>query len=489
MTCAVATGRRRARRLLVVGAVASLAAAFVAPGARAQEDEPVTLPDSFVGFASASALDVQLLTPALLPVENLFAFRVAEGRGSYEPSNQESRASLLFPGEGLVKGPGLACDQFRANVPPEGEPLFGPLVRTCAGYAFPLAVYADSLQGEGSTEGAVALGTAGDPISLEATGARARAGIEATTTDSQVSDLRIVGAPGLGSLDALLQAAGEAPTDSTLVAADGMTSTTDQRIVDDALVVVSRATVTGLRLLGGLVQVGSIVSTSTLRSAPGAEPELDSTVALSGVTVAGTPAQVTEDGLVVAGGPSGPLDQQLANRAAEALAEAGLRLTLLPTEQGELQGVPFATAGGVLIELSAPIEGLPPVPGPLGDIDMNGRYGVRVLAGVTGARGFAEDFDAAAPARGGSSPGVAGGALGPTGPGSLGGSPGAAPGGATAPPSAAAPDAPAAPSPVRALADVLADRLGFLYLSFTLSVLALCVAPRLTLPSRLPSGR
>jgi len=38
------------------------------------------------------------------------------------------------------------------------------------------------------------------------------------------------------------------------------------------------------------------------------------------------------------------------------------------------------------------------------------------------------------------------------------------------------------------LADLFADRMAFLYLSFTLTALALCLAPKLTLPARFPGA-
>ncbi len=124
--------RSVARRLALAGAAVSLAIGLAAPGARAQEeDAPPVLPDAFFGAASATALGIDLVTPALVPVPGLFAFAVAEGRGTYEPSNQEARASLLFPGNGLIIGPNLLCGTFFGpNIPPEGEPLFGPIVDT-----------------------------------------------------------------------------------------------------------------------------------------------------------------------------------------------------------------------------------------------------------------------------------------------------------------------------------------------------------------------
>lgn len=478
------------RRAAFAGAALCLALALVPAGANAQEEAPLDLPESFGSSASAEALGVELLTPALVPVPQLFAFGVAEGRGSYEPANQEARASLFFPGNGGIRGPSLACGEFGRNFPPESEPLFGPIFRTCLAYRFPLAVFADSLQPDGQTEGAVVLGERTDPVSLEAVGARAHAGLDATTTDAEVQDLRIVGAPAFGSLEGALTAAGLEPADATIAIADGLTATTDQRVVDGALVVESVATVDGLRLLGGLVRIGSIVSRSVLTSTPGEDPVTEAGVEVAGIEVAGTPMQLTDGGLVAAGSPSGPLAQQVASQVADALADSGFELEVLPVEQGEADGIPFATAGGVVVEFSAPIGGLPPVPGPIGDLDLNGTYGVRLQLGTTGVRGFADEFgsddSSGGPLAGALGGGAArpGGLAGPT------ASPAAgAPSPAPAAPPAAAPSAASPGAAPGLLADVLADRLPFLYASFTLAALALCLAPKLTLPARLPGAR
>ena len=48
---------------------------------------------------------------------------------------------------------------------------------------------------------------------MQAAGARAHAALDAVTTDSEVQDLRLLGAPAVGTLDPLLQAAGVPATD------------------------------------------------------------------------------------------------------------------------------------------------------------------------------------------------------------------------------------------------------------------------------------
>ncbi|MDQ2650035.1 MAG: hypothetical protein M3Z03_10835, partial [Actinomycetota bacterium] len=62
-------------------------------------------------------------------------------------------------------------------------------------------------------------------------------------------------------------------------------------------------------------------------------------------------------------------------------------------------------------------------------------------------------------------------------------------GGSSSPVAGEPPSAGPDPAAARSVADVWGDRVGLLYLSFTLGALALCLTPRLTLPARLPGAR
>ena len=478
-------------RVLLLAAAAVSFVAF-ATGAEAQ-DPPSDRPDGYAGAASAQALGAALITPALVPVEGLFDLGFVEGRGTYDASNQEGRASLVFPGNGAISGPSLLCGTFLGpNIPPEGLVLFGPILDTCGQYQYPLAVYVDSLSPDGSTDGGLQLGALTDPVSLGAVGASAHAGDDATTTEAEISDLRLLGLPAIGGLESLFELASLPVPDDTLVSVEAMRATTDQRIVDGALVVDANATVTGLRLLGGLVRIGSIVSHSRLESRSGEEPVITTDLEVGGVELAGQPATITEDGAVVgSGAPTGPILQQLLGGVVDAVQDAGLRITALPEDEGESGGIPFAGVGGLLIEFTTPLAGLPPLPGPLGDIDVNGAYGVRLQVGTTGVRGFADAFGSDDPPI--TSPASSGGGGSTGAPSGGGGTSGGGTGtGRPVTPTTAAVTTPttvaeAEPEPAGFLEDLFAERLAFLYLSFTLTAMALCLAPRFSLPARLPS--
>ncbi|MCU1380357.1 MAG: hypothetical protein JWN29_3340 [Acidimicrobiales bacterium] len=473
------------RRLAVAGALASFLLFFAEPYVGAQEAP--ALPESFGGAASASALEIALVTPSLVPVEDLFDVHVAEGRGTYESDNQEGRASLLLGGNALVLGPSLLCEAFIGpQMSPEGKAFLGPVLDACSNYRYPLAVFVDPLNPDGQTEGAGAVGKDGDPFAVRAVGARAHAGIDATTTDAELSDVRLLGAPAVGSLAGLLEAVvGEAP-DASLLRVDGVTAHTDQRFKGDTLVLDARATISGLRLLGGIVRIGSIDSHARLELTPGREPKATTTLDIGGVEVAGNPATIGEKGLVLGTGGSGPLQDQVNRQVADLLGESGLKVTVLPSAGGDDE-TPGASIGGVEIELVAPITGLPPVPGPTGESDLNGDYGVRLRIGATGVRGFADDLPDLPPlADVGMGIGIGGDpSLGTT-PGTDVAPVGTSDVGSPRPAAEAGADRPVLRA---ALSDLVVDRLRLLYLAFTLVGIALCLTPRFTLPARFPAAR
>jgi hypothetical protein len=160
-------------------------------------------------------------------------------------------------------------------------------------------------------------------------------------------------------------------------------------------------------------------------------------------------------------------------------------MTILEDQEStDDDGMAVASVGGLLIEASMPLEGLPTVPGPLGELDPNGTYVASLQLGHTAARGAAFAFD----------PDVV-----PEPPADVAGfDPGAgfdSGAGVDLPlPDVAAPSkppavprsTPAAPQLARSVVDLFGDRLGLVYLALMFAVLGLCIAPRLFTPARLP---
>jgi hypothetical protein len=323
--------------------------------------------------------------------------------------------------------------------------------------------------------------------------AAAHAAIEATTTDAAMNDLRVVGLeatrPG-----GLLPIPGLPELDTTVLGVDSMTARTDQRIDDTStLVVESVSTLQGVRLAGGLVRIGSIRSRSVITDDGEGTQGHEATLEVSGVTVGGVPAQITEDGLVLGSpGGSGPISDQLTRTLNQMLGDLGVEATALEAESGvDEAGLAFARSGGVVIEFGFPVQGLPPVPGPMGDVDLDGFYEGSIVLGATGARGVAAaippfevepvtpvlDTDASLPATG-ATPSFDTAVPGP---------PSGAPTGSTpAGTGTGSGGSQVTPTQLASVLDPLVADLRWVYLAFTLTGFGLALSTRLTLPARLP---
>src|SRR5687767_10326041 len=116
--------QRSARRACLAAAATFLVLAVVTPPVPAVEPagrvvDTVPRPDVFRGVATSQLISVEIDRDALLPVPDLFRFIALDGFGTYESSSQQARASLLFPGNGLIIGPSLACGTFGGQFPPD----------------------------------------------------------------------------------------------------------------------------------------------------------------------------------------------------------------------------------------------------------------------------------------------------------------------------------------------------------------------------------
>lgn len=489
------TRRRLARACLAAAVICVALAGF---GTAAAQEEDSVRPDVFSGSASAQVVSAFLDRDALLPVNDAFRFIALDGVGTYESSNQTARASIFYPGNALVSGPGLACGAFGGQFPEE----FAPLLQACTQYEYPLTVFADSLNPDGASSGSTQLGEPTDPISARAASAVAHAGLDASTTDAAINNFRVLGLPAFGAVDIPLPIPGAPELDPSVIVVDSATSTTDQRI-DEAgrLVVQAVSVLDGVKLVGGLVRIDSIRSTATIVDDGIGGTTREAELEVGSVTVGGIPAQITDEGLVVGspGGADGPLAQELTRLVNDLVKGFGVRVTTLAVEDGvEDSGVAFARSGGVLVEFDVDARGLPLLPGPQGDIDPNGIYTGVIVLGQAGATGLAakiedppfEPGDVATPDLSGSDGLFAGGD----------GFEGLPPGGGfddvpagsgfDTPDEMASSSTPAGPGQrVVSISEALAaGRIALAYLAFTLTAFAVCIGPRFVLPARLPGS-
>lgn len=484
----------------------SLSLALLSP-AGAQDEIP--RPDIFFGSASAVGASFMADRAGLLPIPEVFRFIALDGEATYETYNQAARASLFFPGNGVIQGPNLACGTFGGQFPAE----FGPLLQACTEAKYPLTVYADSLAPEASSVGGLQLGSRRDPVSAHSVRAAASALPEATTTDAAMQDLRIVGLEA-GRPDTLLPVPGLPELDATILSVDSLTARTDQRIDESVrLVADARSTLQGVRLAGGLVEIGSIRSRSVVTDDGDGTQTHDAVLEVSGVTVAGVPAQITEQGLVVgAPGGSGPQADQVIRTVNQILEGMNFRISALDAETGvDDVGIAYARSGGVLVEFGHDVVGLPRVPGPMGEVDPNGFYEGTIVLGATGATGIAAaippfEIDIVAPVVPPAAP------LPPVDAGEVSTPMDSAPpsdanpslsesvdvAGGTSDSGSGAEDAVPAQesrrtdvptSAVVSVFDPLVADLRWIYLAFTLSALGLALSPRFSLPARLPRSR
>jgi hypothetical protein len=451
----------------------------IALPALGQEGGGSPKPAVWHGTATAHGLTVEVNRDALLPVPGALRFVALEGASTYDSDNQTSRASLLYPGEGVLQGPNLVCGTFGASFPPDAKPLLD----RCATYDYPLSVVANNSNPQVSSVGSEHLGKPSDPISLDATAARALATVDATSSDAVLADLRVLGLPVFDVLPLL--PIEQLRLDPSAVAVEGGTARTSQRIDDDGVLVVQATTVLdGVKLVGGLIDIGTLRSTSKITDDGKGERTSDASVETSGVTVAGVPAQITDRGLVLGSpaGASGPLQQALMDALRPLLQTLGIKISVLETHRStDENGQAVAAAAGLLVEISINAQGLPTVPGPLGDIELNGTYVGSIELGSTEAAGGASIFgDDVLPEEpttpidltdGGSFTGDGGDfTAGPVTP--------SMPTGST--------DAPDRRLEPASSVDLFGGRLELLYAAFALAVLGLCIAPRLAVPPRLP---
>lgn len=476
--------RRGARRFCLSAAAASLVLAFAGPLVGAAQTDTVPRPEVFRGVASAQAISVEADRDALLPVPELFRFIALDGSGQYEASTRQARASLLFPGNGLILGPSLACGTFAGQFPAQFKPLFDQ----CLKYKYPLTVYADDFAPDGTTVGGISLGTPGDTISASAARASAHAGDDATTTDAVMQDLNLLGVPPFGSVNPPIPGF---TFDSTLLSVDSATSRTNQTIVKGVLVTESKVTLSGIRMLGGLLRIGSLRSESRVTDNANGKRTAVANLEISGVDVPGAKAQLTDQGFSTAS------QQKQLN---DLLKPFNAKVTILGSEKTTSKnGAAVASVGGILIEFGRDVQGLRTIPGPAGDLDPNGFYRGTIQLGSTAARGSAATF--------GLDTTLDSLPVGGVGDFDLGGPTFEVSTAFDVSDESVAPDEFDMPLPRRALApvpgggvtpprlarslggDVFGDRIGLVYLALVLAVLGLCIAPRLTVPARFPGPR
>ena len=169
----------------------------------------------------------------------------------------------------------------------------------------------------------------------------------------------------------------EAPGAGSFGSASASSTT---RLSDTEALAEGSSTVTDIVLAAGLIEIDSVLSTATARS-DGVAGSGTAGTTVNGVTVAGQPATIDEDGLRLGSGDASPVNDVVNQLAEDALAEAGVQV-IVSEPVVEVNGpAARAGAGAVLIVFASGSQ----------------RVAVQ-LGGASAVAGAAPGFDIALPA-------------------------------------------------------------------------------------------
>ena len=471
-------GRRVIAQACLAGGAGFLVLASIVPTTQAQEaaePDPTARPEVWRGSASASAIFYEAdRVGGILPLPEVVHGELMEGTSGFDSSGtQVARASIFFPGTAVLGGPNLLCGTFGGSLPEELKPV----VDACTGFSYPLSVQADNTFPDLATGGGIRLGDPGQQVSGNGATARGQANGDGVRTDAVVGDLRIAPIPG-GLPISVLPLPGTSIT-ADVIRVDSATARTSQRFEAGAFVVEAEARLSGVHVGFGLINIDTIVSRSVSRAGGTDPPKTESSVTISGVTVAGAPATIDSGGI---GGITKPI--------ADALTNLGITARVIGADSSSEGTSTRGSANGLLLRVELDASQLTLA-------GLGGRYYAIIQLANTGTLASAdgalatEPDEADAPLDEGSIPSRDTGEefvpFAPEIPPDLGPTP-------TVPRPAGGDGEQAAGGdgeerPVVFTADNTADRLKLLYLSFTLAAIGVCLLMSLRLPPRLPGPR
>lgn len=300
----------------------------------AADDVTTGRPALFSGIAAASGIHETVdRTSGLSVVSEPVWGNLADGSSVFATDDAYARASVFYPGRAVTKGPGLLCGQLPAS----------PVQQALCDFAFPLSVEAGN-QPDVSVDIPQPLGAPGAPVQGTAVYARAHADNRYVSTDASVS--------GFASNGVEVQS----------VAAH--TRHEFDKKSPALLTVTASSQLKGISLANGMLHIDSILTTSTHKVDGQKIKSHKDKVTVSGVTVAGQPAEITQDGVVVTGvGHGRPAIDALNAALHQALAAANTKVFLLgatsPSPHGADQPCSEGSAGGVQIYTEQDLSQVP----------------------------------------------------------------------------------------------------------------------------------
>jgi hypothetical protein len=342
---------------LRLGLTALLAAAAVA-GLPALPASAQTF--YFEGETTATAVH---LTITQKPASSLITASLVDDAAGYAASaydssgSSEAQAATLYPGNLVVQGPSLLCEDVFGSDPFPACPVAPPAYPLLADASYPRSKVAHAQTNQAP------IGSG--PLVLTPAYADAEAAAdsnEGTTAGAALSLLS--GSPAAVTV-------GAATARSTLHSTAGDITMHVESAVSDVTI-------------AGMVHIASVqaVDDITVRSA--GKPVDHPAITISGVTVAGQAASIDGDGIHIAGqnGPS----------LAKQLSQQGLTVRTVGVSKADTPAAARSDATGLAIGFSVPVSGLPYIPNPLPSpfdvipgVNANGTYVGTITLGAAGA--------------------------------------------------------------------------------------------------------
>jgi len=347
------------RRVAAAGLAVVLAGAAVAglhPFAAAA-DAPTYY---FEGQTTATAVH---LTLTQKPSSSIITASLVDDAAAYAASaydssgGSEAQAAPMYPGNLVVQGPSLLCDDVFGSDPFPACPVAPPAYPLLADASYPRTKVAHA-QTNGAPVGS-------GPFVL--TPARADATATAGGNDGSTAGAALsllAGAPAAVTI-------GAASSASTLHTTAADITVHVESVVKDVTI-------------AGLVHIASVHAVDDLTVTPTGKPVDHPSITVAGVTVAGQQASIDGDGIHIAGqdGPS----------LAQKLAQQGVTLRTVGVNRADSTGAARSDATGLSIGFSVPVSGLPYIPNPLPSpfdvipgVNANGTYVGTITLGAAGA--------------------------------------------------------------------------------------------------------
>jgi hypothetical protein len=435
-------------------------------------------PFAFAGLASAAAVQQQLdTTHGLEAIPQAVYSRLPDGLSRFSSVGSTARASVFYPGGLVANLPTLVCE---AGGPCSGTPTY------------PYIAQANDGKPDGAVTATTPVGDIGAPLGFGAGTASAHVTADGVKSDASITGFDLGGAAAGGLL-------------VHVATIESHTSQTFQNTT--TLVVHAESRLSGIDLLGGVIHIGSIFTTSTSTGDGQKIKTHADDVTVHDVTVAGVPASIGANGITLGPTNTGPLLGSVNALLDQTLSTLGASVRLLgktPADQGMFDPA-YCSDGevtGLLLHAHFDLSNVPPslfpsIPG-LGRLFGPDDYFTNIILGGSCASASASpdrntgDNGSLGPpvAAAAGTTGGSGAAAGTAGTPAVAGTPGV-PTLANQPSSAAAPSrGKGRPAPTNLLEDALvANRVELLYLAFTLLFLGVFLGMRPLVPARFgPTG-